>query len=220
MSETKKLEICTQIDFNKDDVAIIAIAEAEKKIRQTIAKLSIELENKKEQLNKLNDDVVNEGENFIRNKFLKKLQTINTNLKKTGIPKLEAVVDYIPQIPSLTQLDNKVRIKNANKYIVKLVIFSKDNETRIYNMEIESGCVALTKTQKNILTKTKAVDDNIKALKPQILDYRRKLSDIPTLERQIKAKLAAGHLSKTKEGRQVIESLVKNFDETIKLLGM
>ena len=220
MSETKKLEICTQIDFNKDDVAIIAIAEAEKKIRQTIAKLSIELENKKEQLNKLNDDVVNEGENFIRNKFLKKLQTINTNLKKTGIPKLEAVVDYIPQIPSLTQLDNKVRIKNANKYIVKLVIFSKDNETRISNMEIESGCVALTKTQKNILTKTKAVDDNIKALKPQILDYRRKLSDIPTLERQIKAKLAAGHLSKTKEGRQVIESLVKNFDETIKLLGM
>lgn len=64
--------------------------------------------------------------------------------------------------------------------------------------------------------KRKEIADNNRAW----MDLRRKLADLPSMERRAKAAIAEQRLQASSEGREMIEMLDGQLDDSIKLLGV
>jgi hypothetical protein len=219
-TQIKALQISTEIDFDKDDVAAIAVAEAEAHIRRTINRLTAQVKYVTDGIEKSKKKVVNIGEALIEIKFAQKVKVIKAGLVQTKIPRLVVEVIANIDIPKWEILKNSsTAARHVNYYSISIVKMDKDN-VESGTMKIEENSLPMNKEQHKLVKLIHDEKNKLRLLKKDAIDWRRKLSDIPALERQVRAKLAKDHLSKSKEGKAMIQNLINNFDETVKLLGM
>lgn len=216
----KTLEISTGIEFDKDDVATIAVAEAEVRIRKTIKQYAAQVASVERLIEINKDKIINAGKTLVDSKFAQKIKTIKAGLVKTGIPRLDVTVFTEVSAISWNQLKESPSAKNFNAYSLFIVKTDKSDKQFVDKLTVEQGAFPATKEQRSLAKLIHDDNEKLTALKKESIDWRRKLSDIPMLERQVRAKLAKDHVSKTKEGKAMIEGLVNNFDETVKFLGM
>jgi hypothetical protein len=221
INESRALEIYTEIDFDKDDVATIAVAEAEARIRKTIQNLMAQTKQLESDIQKMQDKFYDIGDALIKTKFTSKIQTIKDGLIKTKVPHLDVRIhSNIKTVQWLDLKQNSELSKKINAYSITIVKKSKDNQRVLDTITVEDSAIAINKEQRDLTKSIHDADNRLRTSKSETIDWRRKLSDIPTLERQVKAKLAKDHLSKSKEGKALINGLINDFDNTVKLLGM
>jgi hypothetical protein len=221
INESRALEIYTEIDFDKDDVATIAVAEAEARIRKTIQNLMVQTKQLESDIQKMQDKFYDIGDALIKTKFTSKIQTIKDGLIKTKVPHLDVRIhSNIKTVQWLDLKQNSELSKKINAYSITIVKKSKDNQRVLDTITVEDSAIAINKEQRDLTKSIHDADNRLRTSKSETIDWRRKLSDIPTLERQVKAKLAKDHLSKSKEGKALINGLINDFDNTVKLLGM
>jgi hypothetical protein len=192
------------LDFNKEDIAAIAIAEAEVKMRETFNTVRNQISDLEKAIEEINDEIRILGEDAISKKTESTLKNINAGLKVTKIKNIEV------------QLSKSVE-NDQNRYSITIIL--KDKDRVLSQMIVEKDSFPFIQTQTTALKKYFKLEDQKKQLNNEAMNWRRKLADMPMLERQIRAKLARNQIEKTKEGRAMIDELVKNFDQTVKLLG-
>ena len=97
MKETPKaLEVVSSMKFNKEDIAAIAIAEAEKRMRTTIKTLQAAIIVDGKEVDRLDKEIKTIGVAEIKNKTAKLMKNIQAGLKLMKVKNL--VVDLSHEI--------------------------------------------------------------------------------------------------------------------------
>lgn len=193
------------LEFNKDDVAAIVIAEAEKKMRLTIKDLKSSIVKTDLLIDDANDKFIQIGENLIKTNLADKLKTIRSGIKATKIKELS--VDLNMSINS-----------HKNSCTISISTTTPQGSNKI-GIKIESKSFDITAAQKTLQTKLEKLENNKTDLINETIKWRKKLSDMPMLERQVKAALAKRQVEKMAGGTQMVKALINNLDSTVKLLG-
>ena len=206
----------TGMNFDKNDISAIAIAEAEKKMRMTIKKLRGQLIGTEKAIEHVNAEIEILGLDAIRVKVKSKLKTIQTGLKVTKIKglttDLEESVDTMPF--DETSSDHKI-----NRYSISIGLYDKDAKCFSRTIMVESDGFKATQQQTTAMKKYQALEEQKRQFTNDSIDWRKKLSDMPALERQIKATLARRQIESAKGGKELINDLLKNFESNLLMLG-
>ena len=198
------------LDFDKEDIAAIAIAEAEIKMRETVKTIRKHIVDIENAINETEDRIHILGNDAITKKTATTLKNIKAGLKTTKIKTISAELNISVNVVSTTDVP-------INHYSIRIILKNKDR--LISEMIIERDSFPAIQSQLTEMKKLHELENQKATLTSEAMDWRRKLSDMPMLERQIKAKLARHQIEKTVEGRAMINELIKNFDQTVKLLG-
>jgi hypothetical protein len=210
----KELVPMTELNFDKGDVAAIAVAEAEKTMRQKVKSHHAAIADCEKAIEATKNEVVKQGEILIEKKLSPKIKNIKAGLKATKVPNLTTQLEitvhprgYAPQ-------------KHTNKYKLEAVILDKDDKNIITSsMTLESGYYSANQLQIMAMNKLEKLKEQKADLVKEAMKWRKRLGDISTLERQFKAMIARDQIERTKDGKALIAKLLKNFDPALDLLG-
>jgi len=209
---SKKLEIMpTKLEsaYDEKDLVTLAVAKGEEIIRKKIKEGRKELkalEKKQKELEK----GFNKGFNEFKTPLIKVCDDLNATMKKYDgafkfvlAKKLEARPDSNGNMTK--EINHIIKIKNRWSHEILI--------DQTYPMPAKL---------KTLDKKIKQIDEEIQSLRSEILGEKHKLSDIPSLERQMHARIIEVQLDKTSEGKELLRQLTKETDinRTIKLLGM
>ena len=226
-------KMTTEIMFNfdKQDLVSIAIANGEKQMRQKIKDI-------KHQINELDnteqiklDMLIKNGEDTAAKNFEKISMKIEGGISAMGLNDLEMEIhcdvnypkDYM-STKDLQNLPNKKVSKQiiTNTYKIELAR-KKDPD---FKLKTSSSFTLLfesmdgTKVQYKIMNELAELVKKRKELFNTGVEWRKKLNDIPAFERQMKAAVAKSEMTKTAEGRALLESMMTDIDSVIEMLGM
>jgi len=198
------MEELVSMQFDKEDVAAIAIAEAEKKMRRTIKDIKVKLSEIGKNMNEAEAMFKALGEEAIAQKTNAKMKIISAGIKATKIKDLE------------TTLHKTINFSNhsANRYEIAIEMPGPHA-----HITVEKESIEITGQQKVQLKKHEKLSEIKKELVADSINWRKKLADMPMLERQVKATLARRQVETTKEGKAMVAAMIANFDQTIELLG-
>ena len=87
-------------------------------------------------------------------------------------------------------------------------------------MHIMAQRYLTTKRQLEINEKLQELHEQKAQLLSEGVAWRSKQSDIPALERQMRAKVARAQMEKTKVGKDILKSMMDNLDDTVNLIGI
>ncbi len=207
------------IEIDKNDIANIAIAEAELKIRRTIkgikeqlGKVENELNEKRKLLNEESTRLVTETATAKAEKIEPDLYDLNK--KRKWKFSLETSINAISDPNAILRDDTP-----TNTYAVELVFENKTDHLSGH-FAIERGEVKLFPAQITLAKEIMALIARQEALIEDSLNWRHKMADIPSMERQIRAAIAKRQISQTKDGQALIDQLLKSLDSDIKMLGI
>lgn len=205
------------LQFDKNDIAAIAVAEAEKKMRAMIKKLRIQMTEVEKAVADVQEEIRIIGLETINLKTKSKIKTIKTGLKATKIKDLGVDVDASVQAFPLSEISSDYAI---NSYTIRIGILDK-NEKSLHsaNIIIETNAFTATQLQRTAMKRYQTLNEQYEKLTRDSLDWRRKLGDIAAMERMIKASLAKRQIESATGGKAIIASLLKNFENDLELLG-
>ena len=214
---TAELVPMTELNFDKDDVAAIAIAEAEKKMRQNIKDLSKQITDCEAAIIHTKDDIQKQGEAVIETKTAAAMKAIRSGLKATKVKNFLPILNMSINVCAYNEFNKNAEI---NTYTISAAIVSGVNLEQIgTELRLQRDSLPCSQLQKVAMKKLASLQTQKRDLTNEALSWRKKLGDMPTLERQIKAALARDQVERTKEGKALVHKLITNFDTTVKLLG-
>jgi hypothetical protein len=203
------LMVHTEILLDKNDIVAIAVAEAEKKIRQNVAMCKAAVKNCDEKIESFEEEFELEGNAFLDKKANPRFKSIKTKISSLQL-KLKTVLEYSTQPP---------------EYCLQ---YSKDINSFTISIQTESDCsltivnetFPATKSQEAIAAKIATLNQAKINFISEGNDWKRKQSDIPALERQMRAQVARNEAEKTVTGKAMVKAMLDNLDATIKMIGV
>lgn len=186
------------VDGNLDmsDVLAVATSRAEMHFTTNLAAT-------KKEITQLNNDIM-----AIEEEINKQIQTDSELLAKQYTDQL---------VPVITKLEGKVEVKGT-------AIFGKEKQSLQVSIEIRghssyglqfrikgdvsNELLVLNEKREQLTKKREAASD-------RALEWKKKLSQIPQLERQYKAKIAEAKLKKTEAGVEMLKILTENLEQDI-----
>jgi len=209
MIETKELEIVTEptLTIDMQQIVTVGIARGERNLRNSIKA-------QKEACTALDSEI-------------KRLETKLQNAVGMAIPeKVRSVETQLCDV--LKQLDfadpESCVIVNAKimpeKRLVSVTMQLKQNSEYSSNIALYSMQVPYTDEMTGIADeleeKTKARGESAAG----IVVLRKQLSDIGSIERQIRARVVEAEMNKSATGRSILDAALKSFEDDMKLLGV
>jgi hypothetical protein len=213
-----ELTIMTQaeLQFDKNDIAAIAVAEAEKKMRMTIKELRAQLIDNDKAIGNVEEEIELLGSQIIDVKLKPKLKLIKAGLKVTKIKNFSVELHESIEVFPIDQVESSYPI---NGYSIHVGIMNQTSKLFDSHICIEKDSLKATQLQITAMKKYRVLKQQKDQLTQDSLDWRRKLGDMPALERQIKAALAKRQIESAKGGKELIQNLLKNFENDLKMLG-
>jgi len=208
---TKELvpKITGNFDFDKRDLVSVAVARAERKIRGAI-KLGTEvldkaekaLADKKDEMTKLSDIQPDKVKKFIAQykKHIAPLFSGKSEIEWEGT------------------LGNKLG-KSEQENIYNITVKTESHKNGRDTLNFPAIRIPLTKAQRLTTKQVFAIITEVRTAEDDLIDAKRKLNDMPTFERQVKAAVVEAQLKGSAEGRKLLTTMEKNFEKTLKLLG-
>lgn len=206
---TKEQELLPQlvnvgIEIDKDDVAAILLARAETMIKNNITACATADKKFKavseENYKTLNDELQKACEAAAK----KTISLLEEAASELGCKNVESVV----------RCSGSDSVKNVLHYSLQ-VCGNKPN--------INWSVAGETKATSEVKAAWKATNETGKAIQANNttwLDWRRKLQDLPSMERRARAAVAESRLSRSTEGQDLLAALEGKLDDSIKLLGI
>ena len=210
----KELVPMTELNFDKGDVAAIAVAEAEKTMRKKVRSHHAAIADCEKAIEATKEEIQKQGEIVIQSKLAAKIKKIKAGLKATKIPNFTAKLDITINPRGYEST------KRTNQYNLEIAIVDKDDKTIVNSsMSVDKGYYGPSQLQTTAMNKLEKLKKQKTELVSEAMKWRKKLGDIATLERQFKAMIARDQIEKTKDGKALISKLLKNFDPALDLLG-
>lgn len=114
-----------------------------------------------------------------------------------------------------THLTEQVTGKPGEEEIVGHIELAGENSNGYRNSIKVAVSVSPNPTVKAALKRIEAAEEAKEAASEVALDWRRKLNNVPQLERQIRAKVAETKLRDSEEGQRMLEALTDGLDDEI-----
>ena len=203
--------VTISVDLDKDDVAAILMSRAEEHLKSAIRTCHKQERVLGKEAADLEMQLEKQLQNVADAHFEETVDTLKEAAAALKAKSIEACVSH-----------NSYAMQSGNgkngQPIVHCALSVTGQKPRV-RFEVTQGVrmpAAVKATLADIKAKEKAAADN----KKDWMDHRRKLADLPTIERRAKAAVAEQRLKATDEGRALIEMLDDQLDNSIKLLGV
>ena len=200
----QKSIVSLAVDLDKDDVAAILMARAETTIKNAINACAAQYSKLLGVATELNKEIQEQLHAAANAAADKSLKLVTEAAEALGCKQIQHSVD--------------VQGTNAKKGMLEYRL-----QLHAVKPTFTCDVCAETKATAEVKATWKRIEDNNKQTKEngQVwLDWRRKLQDLPTLERRAKAAVAEQRLSRTAEGQELIALLDSQVNDGIKMLGI
>lgn len=197
----------TEINIDMEKVAIVGIAKGERKFKEELKSKKKELSNLEKESEGLYTRMNKEAENAVPEDVRNAKSIFENKFKELGI-----------DITSKLSINVNEREK-TNSFSLSF-LKEKGNYYSDKTMEVLKSVSDFSERQKTLLNDIKEKDKQINIVSDRIVELRRKLTDMNSLERQVKASIIENELNKSAEGKALLSKIEEGFDENIKLLGV
>lgn len=208
MTKGKELTIFINLKFDKNDMVLIAVAKAEKKLRDMIA---LENNNKKdaeERVADLQGKLQVDAEKNIPSKISQLVRDVKVLANKLG--KMPSVgISH-----TFKDVWDKDEQQYDNRYVINVKFPHGDNP----GFKVEYTTPQTT-AQRNIRDQITVTRKAYELAVSEALKWKEKLADIDTFERQIKAHVVERQLQQTEEGKKLLNAMDTNFEGTLEMIG-
>lgn len=201
------LAVKTTIDFDLQSVVSVGVARAERKLRISIKEKTARLKELKTRkdalLNAIGKAAMDSAPDYFK-EAAKKLE---------DVAKLLRLKDDVVLVKAIADTDAR---KNRFKVVMTVDTggYSGPSQTTIA-------------TTKSVFTEAQIKDDNtiqdinveMGEINNAIIDMRRKLSDFPALERQLRAHVIETEMNKTEDGKALLDAAMSKFEADLDLMG-
>jgi len=195
------------IKFDKQDIVTVALAKIEANIIGTVREAKAEVTAMKNKVNKLNAELPKIGAKNVPVTLVKKQIVLDKTLKALKVKKkfiAEITYDLGAEVNTYSLVVNSVTTDGRK---VSTMVFVTER-------------TPFTKVQKDIRkTITQCLTKETQAINRGV-EWKAKLSDMHRAERQMRAVVVESELSKTKDGRAMVDLLTAKYMDTIKLIEM
>ena len=201
------LQFTAQMNLDKSDIVKVAVAHGERMLKKQFADLTRqadEFEKKRKELDNELDAIA------------KKVFTSKALERK--IADLRKALDVLAT-EEIAIETNVIFNRPAKENFFKIFLHAKTPHDGNLCFDIHKTVKPATKRQLAILEEINTLTEKHKANIQMAAEVRKKLADIPSLERQAHAALVESELAQTKDGKALIDAVTRNLEDTIKLLG-
>lgn len=218
-----EMGVSGDIRIDKGDLTAIAVAEAEVRIKNMLIELERQHKKASDEYTQVCFEIERLGMELLEKKLQPKIVGIEAGIKTMKVPNLRTNKVFtvgVASYKSLPQDRNRRVVNNPNRYTVSIGFETNKVDYLNPSMEVLNGVMKATAAQVALQKKMDTLQEKRQEIQNQQLDWRRKLSDIPSLERQFKAQLAKDTLGQNKVGKEMIDKLLRNLDGSVNLLGL
>jgi len=190
--------VSSHITIDKNDVLAITISKAELHMQKELVAATKEIKRLEKSI-KDSDTVLKEH-----------VAELAVKLAKPGVAKLEAAKEACGSKAKInTDWDMQ---QDKGTFRVSITIKTSDcyGSTTFGTLKGDFDATATELVEQLAADSQRLIDARETAV-----NWRRKLAQIPTLERQYRARLAEAALSKTQEGQELLEALSTNFEQDV-----
>lgn len=218
VKETQNHMISSTLKFEKDDLVNIAVAKAEQNLKKAQKEASTKrnalLADHKKAENAWRKDLHATG----KAACVQKVKDFNSFYSKMGI-KCKIDSETSINVPYINESDpQSVTIKTT------LIVQESDRDHDVSEgTELCTFDVKVTSAQKKALTAIQKIAKEADQAGAYAIECRTKLADIDTVERQMRAIVAQCSIERSKEGKDLIEAMMKQTgltDSVIDILGV
>jgi flagellar capping protein FliD len=210
MEELAVVNVTQEFSIDKQDVVTVAIARGEAKIKNKIRMLQAQIADLKKSNEAIEAEYKAIGEKEVMSRLAGKHKAaekvVDAIRNDLGIEKTSCTIET--QV--YTVANSSVKLVNSGTLFIKINSDKSD---------VERIAFEATAKQRELSEKFSANEQQISELTAEAVSWKRKLSDMPAFERQMRAAIVEQQLEKTVAGREILESLGKNFEESIKMIG-
>jgi len=209
----KDLTVFTNVNFDKNDVILVAVAKAEKQLRKNVKEEMEKQKAAEERVKEIDELLDKEADTYPHAvKLIVKKVTELAKMYDVDAKEVKPVIDIEHEI-NYGYGDSEPN-EEGNRYTVSY----KHRRSGYVSIRVIKD-TPLTAIQKNLCKQKRTAKEEAQIHQSTALEWKRKLSDIDTFERQIKAYVIEQSLGTTEEGKKLLESMDKNFENTIKMIG-
>ena len=204
------IEVSSKIDINMDQLVMVGTAHIERTLKGKIKDLMSVIRTLRSELKIAEKKLPVETENALPKDVLASKQKLESLFKLLKIEHVNLVVSISIDV------ENEV-----NQYQLDLQAKKKSSYGRDLIDEmllIKSSC-NLTESQKLVMEQINGIKEKLDEKNEVVVELRRKLADVDSMERQMRARVVESQLSKTEQGKDLLESIMAKFDEDIELMG-
>lgn len=186
--------------ITQQDMVTVAVAKAEKHIREQLARSIEKVSNLEIQLRTNSKNTYTEIETAIREQLKEHLQKLEEGITGLGI---KATTNIICQSYDSTEIKYTIRIAVA---------------TNNYGPEA-TGTIKTPPKVAELYNTTAQLSEELTAERKAIVEYRNQLNNIPILERQYRAKFVEDQLKQSEGGRALLASIGNTLIDDIKAIA-
>lgn len=211
--------IQTNLNITQNDIATLAIAKGEERIRQNITKQKALIKETEEKIQHCKKEFEKIGNSIIATST----QDIVKNIKK-ACNILKQIEKISIEINNIIEWDTGYRYnflaKNSKETIspniIEINISSRQGgRIKFYRNEFE-----INAKQKELVSIVEnQLSPFLVSCKQELAIFHKKLSDMPAFERQMRAAVIKAQLDKTKSGKEILDSIEHELEKSIKLIG-
>lgn len=210
MEKTKvvrEMQVVSNIDIDMEKIISVGVAKAERELKKRLMDSTKNLKLLKDDVKKLHDEIKKEAESTIPKALLDGQKKILEALKLLGVNKPKPVIE--------TTVNMGTELNEFEMYL-------KENDGGYYSSKtnLTSSNVVFSTTQKRLLKDLKKKENDVKDVSNAISRYRRQLSDVNSIERQMKARVVEKELKNFEGGEALLEMMMAEFTNDMKLLGV
>lgn len=193
------------IGLDKNDVIAIAVSKCETVMNQKIVSLDKSIKDAEKRI-KDNDKKLRTAISAIAEK----------HTKKAAADFIKAGKTFGKSLTTDTTWDFRHRCHDDQKEISVTLCIRDPRDTNGYNDTFSlSDVVPLTKKEQDLQELIQKDRELITATKEEIVQWRRRLSKIDSLERQYRAKFAEASLSQSEAGRALLDAIDSKHEEDV-----
>lgn len=195
MSKENSL-ITASLDIDKDDILTVVLARAEAKMQKQIATADKNVKNLQKELNKAQAD-------------------LDANLNKAAEAHFRRAASKFVEAFDAANVKATTTAKytGLNKDETFNVVLSVASRVVSFNC---AETIPLEDRPRRMLAAIATMNEEIAAARQELIDWRRRASQLPALERQYRAKLVESKLSETEDGQKILASLdLDSLNESI-----
>lgn len=198
--------INTQMEITKEDFVNIAVAREEEKLQKTLRDLNKKIVSLKELSSDTHTRLVKTATAYVEKTVEEMLTKLSEAFSELG---MSHEVDVSISHNSLTlekinyQVSLTLKEDSNTKFTERRSYHSRTgNQTIVMNRSVDT-----TPLISNMASQYLDLNNQIETTTTEALTYKKKLSELPALERKARAKLAEGILSKSVEGKALLDSI-------------
>ena len=205
-------DISSNFQIDKQDIVTVAIARGEKKIREKVKEAQTAISDLNKQLEEKTKFIILYGE-----------AAIEDELEDT-------MIDVAVAMTAIGKYGIKVETKDKNIDVNSILGAYKNKQ-----LKPNHGSVSLVRDRQQFLIRTVelgATPDQIRVaeehekltvqkqdITTEAVNWKKKLSDMPAFERQMRAVVVQDEMNKTENGKAILAALDKNFEDAILMIG-